>query len=63
MSIDAPILVTGAAGRMGGVGGEVVRSSASATCRSARWSGPRTNGPPPSGDRGRGRRRRPHPPR
>ena len=48
MSIGLPMLVTGAAGRVGGVGGAVVGdASASATCQSVHWSVATTHGPTP----------------
>ena len=45
MSIDAPILVTGAAGRTGGVGGEIVNILRRRNLPVRRWSGPMTIAP------------------
>ena len=44
MSLDNPILVTGAAGRVGGVGRTIVELLCRATCQFARWSDGKTNG-------------------
>ena len=61
MEVDGPILVTGAAGRVGGVGARLWRPFANATCRSARWSVAKMNVPTRCEPSGRGRCRRPHP--
>ena len=45
MAIGLPMLVTGAAGRVGGVGGAVVETLRQRDCQSVRWSVATTNVP------------------